>query len=265
MSRSNKWYGCIPDSQDSRDFMRSFSPAAAAKLPSIVSNMDLMPEIWNQGPAGTCGPHSFGGAFLADQKRQGMVELFDKPSFNFMYWVTRKIMGTLGEDSGVQIRDLFKAAVKYGVCRDSDHPYDPKAIEVKPSRKAFVHALNHQVLTYERIIDDSMKGDQRIDAVRSALAKRLPVVFGFNVYRDFESEEMAKTGRGMKLPRMFAQILGGHAVLHEGYNDAKAEFHTRNSWDKNWGASGYFFMPYDCVADRKFSRDFWVVQTVEAG
>jgi hypothetical protein len=35
---------------------------------------------------------------------------------------------------------------------------------------------------------------------------------------------------------------------------------VRNSWGPAWGKKGYFTMPYDYVANRDLSDDFWTIR-----
>ena len=95
--------------------------------------------------------------------------------------------------------------------------------------------------------------------MRSCLAAGFPFVFGFSVYESFESPEVAKTGV-VPMPSGNEQLLGGHAVLCVGYDDASARFLVRNSWGTGWGMAGYFTIPYDYLADRDLSDDFWTLR-----
>jgi hypothetical protein len=65
------------------------------------------------------------------------------------------------------------------------------------------------------------------------------------------------------LPPRSEQVLGGHAVLAVGYEDATQRFIVRNSWGKGWGNKGYCTMPYSYLTDPSLARDFWAVYTVE--
>ncbi|MBK5273473.1 MAG: hypothetical protein JJE30_00260 [Desulfuromonadales bacterium] len=87
----------------------------------------------------------------------------------------------------------------------------------------------------------------------------LPVRVRLPVYDAFESATVAKTGV-LNLPRPKESALGGHAVMAVGYDDKAKRFTVRNSWGPDWGKKGYFTMPYDYLADRNLSDDFWTVR-----
>ena len=73
---------------------------------------------------------------------------------------------------------------------------------------------------------------------------------------------VAKTGK-VPMPGKNERVLGGHAVLDVGYNDADKRFLVRNSWGIGWGKQGYFTMPYDYLADRNLADDFWTIRGAE--
>jgi C1A family cysteine protease len=102
---------------------------------------------------------------------------------------------------------------------------------------------------------------QELDQLKSCLAAGYPFVFGFSVYESFESDAVARTGHA-PLPKPKEQQLGGHAVLAVGYDDTKGWFLMRNSWGPEWGATGYFTLPYEYLLDNDLSDDFWTVRAV---
>ena len=65
------------------------------------------------------------------------------------------------------------------------------------------------------------------------------------------------------MPKPRESMLGGHAVMAVGYDDAKKRFIVRNSWGSRWGLKGYFTMPYAYLQDADLSADFWTVRLVE--
>lgn len=73
----------------------------------------------------------------------------------------------------------------------------------------------------------------------SCLAQGYPFVFGFAVYESFKSRWTEKTDRAL-MPKKGERMIGGHAVLAVGYNQAEKRFLVRNSWGAKWGMCGYF-------------------------
>ena len=58
------------------------------------------------------------------------------------------------------------------------------------------------------------------------------------------------------------RFLGGHAVLLVGYDKNRECYIVRNSWGKNWGDSGYFYMPFKVIETPSMSSDFWIIKSV---
>jgi C1A family cysteine protease len=70
---------------------------------------------------------------------------------------------------------------------------------------------------------------------------------------------VAKTGV-VNMPKAREKMLGGHAVMGVGYDNAAKRFTVRNSWGTDWGKKGYFTLPYDYLTDRNLSDDFWTIR-----
>src|ERR1019366_3465840 len=120
----------------------------------------------------------------------------------------RAMEGTVGEDSGAQIRDGVKSLVKLGVCPESEWPYVITQFTKKPSPACYKDAAQHKVSSYHRILT--------LVQMRQCLAEGFPFVFGFTVYESFESPAVAKTGK-LNLPKPGEKNLGGHSVCAVGY------------------------------------------------
>jgi len=172
----------------------------------------------------------------------------------FGYYATRKIQGTIEEDSGASIRDTIKAGVKYGVADELDWPYDIGRFAEEPPAALWEFASRHKVTSYHAIAD----GD--IATMKSILSMGSLIGFGFDVYDYFMSSAMAREGF-LRPPSPGETFQGGHAVTLVGYDDEKQAFLVRNSWGTRWGLNGYFWMSYDYVANTALCSDFWVVKS----
>lgn len=183
----------------------------------------------------------------------------------FQYYATRKIEGTITEDSGATIRDTIKAAALYGVVDETLWPYVPNKFAVNPPQAVWSAAAAHKVTSYHAIAD----GD--IESMKAVLTTQYLIEFGFQVYDFMLSQQMAKTGMLCR-PLKTESLQGGHAVDLVGFDDnmampdgSKGAFLVRNSWGPSWGIGGYFWMAYNYVSDPTLSSDFWVVQSSPLG
>jgi len=177
------------------------------------------------------------------------------PSRLFIYYNERVLEGTVDTDAGAMLRDGMKTANHDGAPPEEDWPYDISKFRSKPPAKVYKEAEEHQVLIYRRII-------RSLTQMKACLAGGDPWVFGFSVYESFETPEVARTGEA-PMPALAEGLLGGHAVMAVGYDDATSRFLVRNSWGTRWGMDGYFTMPYAYLTERNLSADFWTIRLVE--
>ncbi len=172
----------------------------------------------------------------------------------FIYYNERVMEGTVGSDSGAQIRDGIKSVGSIGACPETDWTYDITKFTDKPPQPAFQDAPLGKALQYQRV-------PQVLRQMKGCLAAGYPFVFGFTVYESFEGDEVAKTG-AVPMPAANEKVLGGHAVLAVGYDDSTQRFIVRNSWGPGWGMGGYFTMPYAYLTDSNLADDLWTVRMV---
>ena len=251
--REVKRFGWTPDLPDARDFMYSAPEAVLTTLPKKVDLRSKMPKVYDQGQLGSCTANAIGAAFEFGQVKQGLKDFM--PSRLFIYYNERAMEGTIDTDSGAMIRDGMKSISKLGVCTEDTWPYEISQFTQKPPAKAYTEAKKHQALVYRRV-------NGQLHQMQGCLAQGYPFVFGFSVYESFMSPEVAKTGK-VPLPPRGEQLIGGHAVLAVGYDDAEQSFIVRNSWGTGWGIKGYCLMPYGYLTDPQLARDFWAVYAVE--
>jgi C1A family cysteine protease len=254
MMRRNRNFGWIPDLPDHRDYAFATPLRVAAALPKKVDLRAKCPPVVNQGNLGSCTANAIANAHLFEQMKQGIAARF-LPSRLFIYYNERAIEGTINSDSGAMIRDGIKSVSKQGACREKLWPYVISKFTRKPSAAAVKEALKHQALSYLRI-------SQNLAQMKGCLASGFPFVFGFTVYESFESKTVAKSGV-VPMPASDEGVVGGHAVLATGYDDAKQRFIVMNSWGAGWGMKGYFTIPYAYLSDPDLSADFWTIRLVE--
>jgi len=100
--------------------------------------------------------------------------------------------------------------------------------------------------------------------IKLILSQNIPVIAGIQIYSSFESDETAKTGIVPLPDTAREQLLGGHAIMLVGYDDAQKSFIVRNSWGTTWGNRGYCLMPCDYLTNPSLTGDLWMISKVGA-
>lgn len=246
-------YGWQRDIPDHRDHYYAAPPLPLSKLPIQIDLRKRCPAIYDQGQLGSCTANAIGAAMQFERRKQHLKPDF-VPSRLFLYYNERALEHSIQSDAGAQIRDGIKCVAKLGDCPETEWPYLPDRFADKPSAVCFKDALKYQAVQYQRV-------PQTLNQLKGCLASGYPFVFGFSVYDSFESAAVAQTGSA-PMPSSKERLLGGHAVLAVGYDDATQRFTVRNSWGKAWGMQGYFTLPYAYLADASLSADLWTIRLV---
>jgi C1A family cysteine protease len=274
----NKGLGWIPDIPDARDHMFKITkPEFLDRKKALPAKIDLRTDqamqlfpILDQGQLGSCTANAISAAMTfatikSKKKEEGatfsQVTMGDSnlfiPSRLFIYYNERVMENSVESDSGAMIRDGIKSVNKQGAPKEATWPYNIAQFANKPSDQSYNEALTHQVLLYRRL------DNRDINQLKGCLAQGFPFVLGFAVYDSFQTMQMAQSGI-MPMPDISReQLLGGHAVLAVGYDDAKQWFIIRNSWGDDWGDKGYFYMPYRFITNTNYSDDFWTITLME--
>ena len=241
-------YHWVRDKVDARDYAYQLTSTPPR---SVVDLRVYCSPIEDQGNLGSCTGNAVAGAIELLDKRAGRTL---DVSRLFIYYYERLLEGTVNYDSGAYIRDGIRATNKYGAPLESLWPYNISKFRTAPTTAAVNDAAKRKVTLYERAVD--------FNACIDSLNNGFPVIVGFDVYSSFETPSVARTGM-MPYPNTSREsLLGGHAVLLVGYNNATQRFIVRNSWGTNWGDRGYFYMPYQVIQNTRMSGDFWVIKSV---
>jgi C1A family cysteine protease len=251
--RSAAWYGWVPDLPDQRDRIFQVSRPTLEALPPNADLRAGCPDVYDQGDLGSCTANAIAAALEFDQMKQQVADVFP-PSRLFIYYNERVMENTVDEDAGAMIRDGIKSVSKQGAPHEKIWPYLIAKFKTKPNAKAEKDAAKHRAILYQRLTPT-------LPQLKGCLAEGYPFVFGFSVYESFESAAVTKTGR-LPMPKPKEKMLGGHAVLAVGYDDATDRFLVRNSWGPKWAMAGYFTMPYAYVTDDNLSDDFWTIKQI---
>ena len=217
-------------------------------LPTSVDLRNKFPVPYDQESLGSCTANAIGG----------VIE-YDCPNFYpsrlYIYFNERCIENTINIDAGAALSDGIKSVMKYGVCPETEWPYDISKFTVKPPQQCYTDALLHRAVKVQNIHNTAIE-------MKSALASGCPFVVGIMIYESFESEQVAKTGVVSMPNKHREECLGGHAIVCCGYNDAKQQWIMRNSWGNSWADNGYFYLPYAYLLDSSLTSDLWTINSM---
>lgn len=233
-------------------------------LPGSVDLRVWCPPVENQGSLGSCTANA----------GVGIVEYYERRAFNkhidasrlFLYKATRNMLKWTG-DTGAFLRSTMGALVLFGVPPEEYWPYVIADFDKEPSAFCYAFAQSYQAIQYFRLDPPATPRDVLLSRVKTNLAAGLPSMFGFTVY---SSISQASVGGKIPFPCSGEKILGGHAIVAVGYDDAKTIKNTicgvettgalliRNSWGTTWGDKGYGWLPYEYVL-RGLAIDWWTL------
>jgi len=263
---SNHKYGCIRDTQDTRDFTQSasviehvsiyahnFGVALGLTKPKTVDLRSKLPPVYDQLNTGSCTANAI-SAILAYVYAMEKLKVFI-PSRLFIYYNEREMEGTVNSDDGAQIRDGIKSVAKQGVCDEVKWPYIESKFAVKPPIDCYKQASQHVAIQYYRIDNKSL------NSLKACLDANAAVVFGITLYESFEKGDWSETTCVMPFPNVKnEEEIGGHCMLICGYDDKKKVFLVRNSWCKDWckNEGGYCWIPFSIMTSDMVS-DCWTI------
>jgi C1A family cysteine protease len=265
------WLRDLPDFRDYTEENEAIAPqldtigVADPKAVSLPAKIDLRAwcsPIENQGALGSCTANAV----------VGLVEYFERRAHGkyldasrlFLYKATRDLLHWTG-DTGAYLRSSMGALALFGIPPEEYWPYQIANFDKEPSAFCYSFAQNYQAISYYRLDPPGATPSALLTRIKTNLSAGLPSVFGFTVYSSIV--QAATTGQ-IPFPGPGEKVLGGHAVMAIGYDDAmkitntntgaqtKGALVIRNSWGGAWGDHGYGALPYDYVS-KQLAVDFW--------
>ncbi|MGE5708080.1 MAG: C1 family peptidase [Bacteroidota bacterium] len=224
-----------------------------AALPAMVDLRSTCSPVGDQGDIGSCTAWSMARGlreFMMNKNHDTYTQL----SPLYFYYKERVIENTINEDSGATMTDGMTVLTDTGCAPEKDWPYITSKFTVKPSAQADTNAPQFKIK--KAIPINGQTPDATLIQIKEQIAKGNAVVFGFEVFKSFMGQGVARTGI-MPMPKPGEQSVGGHAVMVVGYDDAKKMLIMRNSWGTGWGDKGYFYMPY---ANMSHCEDIWTAE-----
>ena len=273
--------GWLPDLPDNRDFSPAQGkrevPEVTEEVPDLLSRLgagqpadhvppavdlsEFFSPIEDQGSLGSCTANA-GVGLLEYYELQAFGKHLDASRL-FLYKTTRNLMGETG-DTGAFLRTTMQALAVFGVPPAEVVPYDISRFDEEPTAFAYSYAQAYKALQFYRLDPGGTARDALLQQIKTNLAAKLPVMFGFSVFSSYQNG--AEPGE-IPFPSSKDRQVGGHAVVAAGYDDTRkitgpggaattGAILIRNSWGEAWGRQGYGWLPYDYVTEG-LAVDWW--------
>ena len=254
-----------PDSDKIQEVLAKSRPFKSALKfhPASVDLRNWCPPIEDQESIGSCTANA-GVGLLEYYQRRAFGDHLDASRL-FLYKVTRNLLNWTG-DTGAYLRTTMKAMVLFGVPPERYWTYDINRYDEEPIAFCYAFALSYKTIRYYRLDPPGASPSQVLSTIQRFLTAGLPCMFGFTVYSSIPAIG-AGTG-DIPFPQAGDSVLGGHAIVAVGYNNAKkigshkGALLIRNSWGADWGEQGYGWLPYAYV-EQGLAVDFWSLLKAE--
>lgn len=251
MSAPRRTYGLKKEILRDRVTRKSFSPGDDdSHLPPRHDLRYRLTTVFDQGDLGSCTANAL--CYIVQFLVRGAVL-----SRLFLYYVIRELEGTVSEDAGCTLRSGIQALTQVGACMEASWPYIISKFKIRPDRPCYTEALSYRIGDAEHV-------EPSETAIKSCLAAGFPIAVGIEVFAQFESDQVALTGR-VPIPTPTEASLGNHAVTLIGYRDDSREFIVMNSWGDKWGDKGAFYLPYSYITNRRYlASDLWKIDLMRS-
>ena len=241
------------------------APIDLIDYPNYFNLMKEYPlNVKNQFNQGCCA-----GMALSVLRESFLKDKEKELSPAFLYWQSRVYEGEdVNQDTGICLKSGLETLKRYGICEEEYMKFDSNIWNQPPSEEAYSNAKIYKIDTYINL-------DNGISGIKSYLySKKKPVIFGMEIYDGF----IKGTGKDgiVPVPNQDEKPLDGHSALIIGYKDNTFKdnlislfnkkrskygyFIVLNSYGKDFGKQGLYFLPYEYLLFNK-AYDFYVITT----
>ncbi len=228
---------------DSRDYI---SGRATTGLPAKIdfradASVRLIDQRWGE----LCTGAGFVNILDILAKRDGKPEQYSP----LYAWEQGKKEAGVQGNVGIPMRDLIKAAIRYGCATEAEYSLDLTKIGALIPDAVVTSAMDRQVLRYESC---GAGTDASLMQIKAQLTAGVPIFLGLKVSNSLQNLKTFTGYKGIGMEPWF-----GHAVAVVGYDDAIQSLIIENSWGTGFGEKGFFALPYSVY--RTDSYEAWAI------
>ncbi len=224
----------------------------ANELPNVVSLRLYCPTPQHQGKNNACtawattyGTLTIMRAVQFDVKDTAILQRMSH-SAPFVYNNLIDVSAKNSCETGVSLRECLLFLQNKGACLASNFSNTQDCYQ-KPDITLWQEAEQYKIADFAAVFrakDDSIV---KILQMRRLLAARKPVVIAFSVTPSFQN---LTNKTDIWASQKEEPVLGGHAVVIIGFNQAEQSFELMNSWGNDWGNGGFAKMSYSDFIQR---------------
>jgi C1A family cysteine protease len=258
--------GWQPDLPDHRDYtaqhaavrkrLRRLQPVPDQDvLPGTIDWREYCAPVEEQGDLPTSSAHAC-AALVQCFERRASGQII-RPSRLFLHANATRLLRQC-PDSGVGLRAVLKAMVRFGGPPEEYWPYRAAALTRPPPPFTYGFVRGFRKIRFVRLDGRQQTGEQTLKLAQSFLAAGFPFALGFPV--------SSAIGRDAEIPfpTAFDHIRAGMAAVAVGYDDGlrihsdRGAILIRTPWGADWGDQGYGWLPYAFIRER-VAVDLWTL------
>ena len=230
--------GWRKDPYDHRDYLHK---PGVFKLPRLKKRdmAALLAEIRDQGQLGSCVGFGIGMNFCSVWKALGVFEEWCSPTY--IYNGARFIEGTLDKDAGCNPSNALDWSLKNGILQEHFWPYNGTVLDkAAPSSERISQAIKYSDFAYFRV-------DNGVEGIMSAIDDGHFVSLGAPWPGQWLAYPPGPDGILSEPDPNAGYFNYGHETCLYDYDLSGRWLLGANSWGKEWGKDGCYWMPFSAI------------------
>lgn len=166
------------------------------------------------------------------------------PSILYTYYFIKK--HNHKDEKHIKYKDIFKAIKNHGIVSEKDYPYIEDNKDKEPNIKGKEFNFSYELI------------EENVHKIKEILSTGLPIIFKFDIFEHFYSDEVKETGV-VKIPKRHERPLEQSiSAIIVGYRTSSESFICMSNFGVDFGERGFFYLPYEYVS--KYAYNFYILK-----